>query len=130
VRTFVERDLPDLSRRISDRNEVLGHPKAGASWEGFCTARIARRLKATPDECFFWGVHTGAKLDLLVVRGRSKLGFEIKLTDAPRMTRSMHSALSDLKLDRLDVVHAGRETFALGDRVRAVSMHRLWADVG
>jgi uncharacterized protein len=116
--------------KLRDRDDVLGHPKAGASWEGFCIAQIARRLRAAPDECFFWGVHTGAKLDLLVVRGRSRLGFEVKLTDAPRVTRSMHSALQDLKLDRLDVVHAGRDTFALSDRIRAVSMHRLGADVG
>jgi uncharacterized protein len=116
--------------KLGNRDDVLGHPKAGASWEGFCIAQIARRLRVEPDECFFWGVHTGAELDLLVVRGRSRLGFEIKLTDAPRTTRSMHSALEDLKLDRLDVVHAGQETFPLGDRIRAVAMHRLWTDVG
>jgi predicted AAA+ superfamily ATPase len=111
------------------RADLLGHPKSGASWEGFAIAEVVRRLGAEPQHCFFWALHTGAELDLLVVRGSRRLGFEIKLTDSPGVTPSMRSALENLRLHRLDVVHAGEQTFPLADRIRALSLRRLWSDL-
>ena len=64
-----------------------------------------------------------------VVRGTRRLGFEVKYTDAPRVTPSMRSALEVLRLDSLDVIHAGRTTFALGERLRAVALERVLEDV-
>jgi hypothetical protein len=84
---------------------------------------------ARPDECWFWGLHSGAELDLLVVRGRRRLGFEIKRTDAPKLTPSMRSALADLDLERIDVVHAGGTTFPLAERVRALPLERVLVDL-
>jgi predicted AAA+ superfamily ATPase len=101
----------------------------GASWEGFALCEVLVRLGARPEESFFWATHAGAELDLLVVRGRRRLGFEFKRTDAPKLTASMRTALEDLKLDRVDVVHAGEHTFPLGERVRAVALGRLYEDV-
>ena len=63
------------------------------------------------------------------MRGRARRGFEVKLTDAPRVTPSMRSALDVLALDSLDVVHGGPDTFPLAPRIRAVSARRLWADL-
>jgi predicted AAA+ superfamily ATPase len=100
--------------------DVLRHPKLGASWEGFMVSQVIRVLRARPEECFFWATHAGAELDLLIVRGRQRVGFEFKRTDAPRFTPSMRSALETLRLDRLEVVHAGSSTFSLGARVRAL----------
>ena len=109
--------------------DLEGHPKVGASWEGFMLAQVAERLQADPEECYFWATHAGAELDLLVVRGRRRLGFELKRTTAPKLTRSMRAALGDLRLSRLDVVHAGRETFPLAPDVRAVAANRLLEDL-
>ena len=106
-----------------------GHPKVGASWEGFMLGEVVQRLAVQPDQCWFWRTHAGAELDLLVIRGRERLGFEFKRTVAPTLTPSMRSALQDLKLDRLDVLHAGGETFPLGPRVRAVAASRLLEDL-
>jgi len=86
---------------------------------------VVARLGARPEECFFWRAHTGAELDLLVLRGQRRIGFDIKRTEAPRVTRSMHSALADLRLDRLYVVHAGRDSYPMGERVRALALRRL-----
>lgn len=110
---------------IESPRELLRHPKLGASWEGFIVAQIRRRLGARREECFFWRTHAGAELDLLVVRGRHRLGFEVKRTDAPRVTPSMRSALETLRLERLDVVHAGPRTFAMDRRIRAVAAQEL-----
>ena len=65
----------------------------------------------------------------MIMRGRTRLGFEIKLTRAPHVTPSIRNALSDLRLDRIDVVHAGDESFPLAARVRAVALRRLKDDV-
>jgi uncharacterized protein len=110
---------------IESREDLEGHPKVGASWEGFLIKEIIERLNARPEECFFWATHTGAKLDLLVISGRRRLGFEVKRTTAPRLTRSMAVVLEDLNLERLEVVHAGEATFPLGAKVRALPAHAL-----
>jgi hypothetical protein len=106
-----------------------GHPKVGASWEGFLLGEVVQRLGAQPDQCWFWRTHAGAELDLLVTRGRERLGFEFKRTVAPAVTPSMRSALEDLKLDHLDVIHAGGDTFSLGPRVRAIAASRVLEDL-
>ena len=114
---------------LDSREDVESHPKLGSSWEGFAVRMVTERLGVRSDERFFWATHTGAELDLLVVRGRRRLGFEIKRTVSPSLTRSMHIALADLKLDRLDVVYAGRDTYPLGSEIRAVALQRVWDDV-
>jgi len=91
------------------------------SWRrcaAFVVDQLIRRLGVDANECFFWAIHAGAELDLLVVRGKARLGFEIKRTATPTMTRSAHIAIEDLKLQRLDVIHAGDHSFALAKRAR------------
>lgn len=110
---------------IETSQDLAGHPKVGASWEGFLVKEIIERLNARPEECFFWAVHTGAELDLLVVSGRRRLGFEMKRTTAPRLTRSMATVVEDLDLERLDVIHAGEATFSLAAKVQAVAARSL-----
>lgn len=114
---------------VPTRADLEGHPKVGASWEGFALGEVLTRLGAQPEECFFWATHAGAELDLLVVRGNRRWGFEFKRTVAPHLTRSMHSALTDLYLERLDVVHAGDHTFPLAATVRALAFKRLLDDL-
>ena len=114
---------------IEHRSDLEAHPKLGASFEGFVLQQLVRRLGARRDECFFWRTHDGAELDLLVVRGRHRLGFEVKRTDAPKLTPSMRSALADLRLERIDIIHAGTDTFQLSNRVRALGLPRLLLDI-
>lgn len=114
---------------LETRDDLELHPKVGASWEGFALAEVTTHLGARSEECFFWGTHGGAELDLVVQRGRRRIGFEFKRTTAPRTTRSMHHALEDLELDRIDVVHAGSDTFPLGERFRALALARLLEDL-
>lgn len=114
---------------IETRESLERHPKVGASWESFVLREVVLRVGARPEECFFWATHAGAELDLLVVRGQRRLGFEIKRTTAPSVTRSMHSARESLRLDRLDLIHAGEHTFPLAPDVRAVAAARLLEDI-
>jgi hypothetical protein len=114
---------------IETADDLHRHPKVGASWEGFVLQELTARLDARPDECYHWATHAGAELDLLVVRGPRRLGFEVKRTTAPTTTRSMHAALESLHLDHLDVIHAGEHTFPMSERIRAVSFSRLYDDI-
>jgi hypothetical protein len=112
------------------QRDIESHPKLGASWEGYVIGQIVQQLGARPDEVHYWRTHTGAELDLLVVRGALRVGFEVKRTVAPTFTLSMRSALHDLKLKSLTVVHAGMESFPLAKKVRAVAATRLIDEIG
>jgi len=114
---------------LPEQADLDAHPKSGASWEGFAIDQIIRRLGARPDECHFWATHSGAELDLLVVRGRKRYGFEIKRTTAPKITPSMRNAFQDLSLTRLDVIHAGDHTFPIAEKIRAVPLCHLLEDL-
>ena len=114
---------------ISNMDDLEGHPKLGATWEGFVIDQVIRTIDARSEECFFWATHAGAELDLLVVRGKDRIGFEIKRTTTPAMTPSMRIALSDLKLNRLELIHAGEHTFQLSDNVRAVALTKMIKDL-
>jgi uncharacterized protein len=114
---------------IDSARDLDEHPKVGASWEGFALAEVVNHLGARPDECFFWRTHQGAELDLLVVRGRRKLGFEFKRTAAPSLTPSMSMALTDLGLDSLRVIHAGADAFPLHGKVSAIPLTRILTDI-
>ena len=98
------------------------HPKVGASWEGFALEQVLMRLAKGIDRPHFWRAHTGAELDLLVLRGSRRLGFEFKRTSSPRMTRSMHTAINDLRLTRLYVVHPGEDSFPLSHEIEAIGL--------
>ena len=106
------------------------HPKAGASWEGLIVEAVIDHLGLQDDQVHFWATHGGAELDLLLMRGTKRAGVEIKRTSAPKVTRSVRIAIDDLGLDEAVIVHAGHESFRLGERVRAVAAKRLGLDLG
>ncbi|MDQ8154057.1 MAG: ATP-binding protein [Gemmatimonadota bacterium] len=110
---------------VHSQPALEGHPKVGASWEGLGVDIVLDHLGARPGEAYFWGTQAGAELDLLVVRGRTRIGFEFKRTSAPAITPSMRIALSDLALQRLYVVHGGQHAFALADRIDAVPLAQV-----
>jgi len=99
------------------------HPKLGASWEGFALEQV---LAVTAErDAYFWSTHGGAEVDLIAFGGGQRLGFEFKYGDAPKITKSMQVGLRDLKLDRLFVVYPGNQSFAISEKVEAVSISHL-----
>lgn len=94
------------------------HPSIGASWEGFILEQILAHLR--PDEVWFWQTQAGAELDLLAMAGGKRIGFEMKLSESPRTTKSMHIAMQDLRLDHLYVIHPGDLRFALDEKITAL----------
>ena len=108
---------------IRTLEELLTHPHSGASWEGFALEQVLRL--AQPDEAWFWATHQGAELDLLLVRGRQRVGVEFKRADAPRVTPSMRISMAELQLDSLYVVYPGRHRYRLEEGMEAVPLGHL-----
>ena len=112
-------------QRIRSLSELQAHPKLGASWEGLALEHLLRVLRVEPGEAFHWSTHGGAALDLLLVRGGQRWGFEFKYADAPRTTKSMRVALDDLKLERLYVIYPGERDYALDDRIEVLALRNV-----
>ena len=99
---------------------IQAHPRLGASWEGWVIEEAIRAHGATPEEAYFWATHNQAELDLLIVQDGRRIGYEVKYTDAPRLTSSMRIAVRDLKLNELVVLFPGNQSFPLSENIRAV----------
>lgn len=99
---------------IKDEDLTM-HPKLGASWEGFALEEVIRLYHAEQDDCYFWSTQHQAELDLLILSGGKKHGFEFKFSDSPKITKSMHIALEDLGLEKITIVIPGNENYKLSE---------------
>ena len=104
-------------------NKILSHPKLGASWEGFIIEQILDISNTRG--AYFWATHSGAELDLLIMKSGKRIGFEIKYTDAPARTRSMSIAIKDLKLDHLFVIYPGKQSYPIDQNIQAIGIFDL-----
>ena len=120
---FRDSGLLHTLQRINSMNELVHHPKLGASWEGFVIEEIVAAFKLR--DFYFYNVHSGTELDMFFLHGGKRIGVEIKREDAPRMTKSMHVALADLKLDKLRVVYPGTHRYKLAPKVECVPFTQL-----
>jgi hypothetical protein len=105
---------------IRSEVELLGHPKMGASWEGYVIEELLKAL--APDEVYFWATHNGAELDLLILKDGHRIGIECKRVDAPRLTPAMRIAQEDLNLDHLVVIYPGDRPYPLAEGVFAMPL--------
>jgi len=104
-------------------DDLLSHPVIGSSWEGFAIEQILRTNPAiTP---YFWSTHSGAEVDLFFALGGKRIGVECKLGEAPKVTKSMYSALADLRLDRLFILYPGSERYPVHESIEVISLEQL-----
>ena len=104
-------------------HDLAGHPKVGASFEGFVIEQIASAFETT-GACF-WATHGGAELDMLIGVGGKRYGFECKLADAPGTTRSMRIALDDLGLEHLWIVYPGDRAYSLDKEISVLPVAHI-----
>lgn len=104
-----------------------GHPKLGASWEGFALEQAI--LAAGERNAYYWATQAGAELDLLLVLRGRRYGVEAKYGDAPRLTKSMNIAMEDLGLQKLYVVYPGSRRYLLGKKIEVLPLHDLLAEI-
>ncbi len=111
---------------LAGDREISSHPKVGASWEGYAIEETIKAVR--PEAVHFWATHTGAELDLLLMKDGRRYGVEVKFQDAPRVTPSMRIALSDLRLQHLTVFYPGDQRYELDRRVTVVPLAELATD--
>lgn len=108
---------------IPDEHVLLGHHRAGASWEGFALEQVMRIVQ--PAESYFWSTHQGAEVDLFFIRRGRRYAIEFKFTEAPKVSKSMRICLTDLSLDHLWVVYPGDYTYAMDERITAIPLQSI-----
>ncbi len=110
---------------IPDTHTLLGHPKVGASWEGFAVEQALQILH--PNTAYFWGTHGGAEIDLVFQLKGRRYGMEIKFNEAPALTPSMRIASSELSLDHLWIIYPGNEIYPIKENITALPLKNLEA---
>lgn len=107
---------------VSTMEQLQSHPKLGASWEGYALEECAKSIGLRSEQLYFWATHSGAEVDLFWTTNGKNWAIEFKFEDAPRMTRSMHSAIAELELEKLWVVYPGKTSYALNDKVSVLPL--------
>ena len=111
--------------RLDDAEGVLGHPIAGASWEGFV---IETLLRAAPEraQASFYRTASGVEIDLILeLPGARVWAIEIKRGLAPAVEKGFRVALDDVKPDRAFLVHGGDDRYPKGGGVEAIGLRAL-----
>ncbi len=110
---------------IADKEELLGHPIAGHSWEGFVIEQIINNLPGKFNS-YFYRTAAGAEVDLVVVKGdKPVLCVEIKLSLSPVPTQGFFNAMHDLNCSAGIVVYPGNDAYTIKNNVRVVPISKL-----
>jgi len=110
---------------LTDQEQLLGHPVAGFSWEGFV---IENLLAAAPAAATAWFYRTaaGAEIDLLLELGPRRLwAVEVKRLLNPQPTKGFHLACEDVKATHRFVVYPGKERYRLDPSTEAIPLSAL-----
>jgi len=110
---------------IQSQEQLLNHPKLGASWEGFALESACRAIGKRDQEYFFWRTHAGAELDLFWQNRGENWGIEFKYMDAPVLTKSMKTAVSDLELMHLWIIYPGKEEYKLTPDITVLPLDEI-----
>ncbi len=113
---------------IPNHHHLMGHPRLGASWEGFALEQIIQII--APAEPYFWATHSGAEVDLFFSKDGKRYGMEFKFNEAPKISKSMHIALTDLKLSHLYVIYPGKESYPVAKNISVVSLAEVKQQLG
>lgn len=112
---------------IGSLNDLAGHPIVGASWEGWVLEQIAQLIGAQW-QLSFYRTASGAEIDIVAERGKRKIGFEIKFSSAPALSKGFWLSMADLKLERAYIVAPVESGYPLAPNVEVVPAAQL-ADV-
>ena len=107
---------------LGSKEDVLGHPVAGLTWEGFVIENI---INTAPESTVtsFYRASGGAEIDLIVtLPGRRPWVIEIKRSLEPKLTKGFYHACADVKPEAKYVVYPGAEQFSLSNDVSAINV--------
>ncbi|REG53175.1 ATP-binding protein [Paracoccus versutus] len=114
---------------LTTLDDVLGHPVAGASWEGL-VIETAHTTMPDGTQAQFYRSGAGAEVDLvLTLPGGAVWAIEVKRNLAPKVERGFHSACEDLEPARRIVIYPGSEAFPLPNGIEVIPLHQLGQDL-
>lgn len=146
--TFMVRRLPPLSANLGKRlvkspkvylrdsgllhallgirtlDDLLGHPVVGHSWEGWVLEQLAQ-LSAPHWQLFFYRTAVGAEIDVVAESGSRRIGFEIKFSSTPAVSRGFWTAMEDLAIERAYVIAPVTASYPLTAKVEVIPAHEL-----
>ncbi|ABE41978.1 ATP-binding protein [Polaromonas sp. JS666] len=106
-------------------NDVLGHPVAGPSYEGFVIENLIQ-CAGPRWRPYFYRTHDGAEIDLLLERGgQPEIAIEVKKSSAPTLDKGFGMACDDLKVLQRYVVYPGEETYPVRHGTQAIGLAAL-----
>ena len=108
---------------LQDIQTLHGHPRVGASWEGFAIEQALETLR--PPQAFFWATYSGAEIDLFLIHHGRRVGIECKFSESPKTTRSMKQAMESLKLDHLWVIYPGEHAYPISDKISVLPLKEI-----
>ena len=113
---------------IDSREQLLGHPKLGDSFEGFV---IEQLLSVTPSDTTssFYRTSAGAEIDLILEFGLQRWAVEIKHSSAPSPSRGFHEGCRDIQATRQIVVYPGMETYTIRNGVEVLPITQLMSEL-
>lgn len=105
---------------LTNLESVLGHPVAGASWEGFV---IEQLLAAAPHaEASFYRTAHGAEADLVLgFRNGETWVVEIKRASAPTVSKGFHVAAADVSAIRKLLIAPVAAPYPMRDGIEAMN---------
>lgn len=106
---------------VQTHGQLLGHPVAGASWEGWCVEQVLAILPPNT-AAYFYRTSAGAEIDLVLQPpgAMSAVAVEAKFSLDPRPTKGFWSALADVQPVRSFVIYPGTEFYPLAENVWAL----------
>lgn len=107
--------------RVASYDQLRGHGAVGASWEGYVIEEVARVLGNPPD-LHFYRTAAGAELDLVFELRGERIAVEIKLSNAPSLTKGFYHAIEDVQPTRTYVVVPEVESFMLKVGIRVIGL--------
>ena len=110
---------------LTHLDDVLSHPSAGASWEGFVIEQLIAAAGPQQQPLYF-RTATGTEVDLVLERGGTvDTIVEIKRTTAPAASAGLYAAIATLKPKAAYVVHGGDATWPMPGGITAISVASL-----
>jgi predicted AAA+ superfamily ATPase len=106
---------------LSHPDDLQGHPMTGASWEGFVIDQIAAHLP-TGASLSFYRTAAGAELDVVVEAGQRKIGFEIKFSVAPKVTKGFWQSLQDVQPEKTCIVAPVQQRWPFAEGVEVIAV--------
>ena len=110
---------------IRSLEDLLGHPVAGASWEGLVVENLVGAAPVGTD-AFFYRTRSGAEIDLvLLLPGQELWAVEVKRSSAPKVPKGFRIATADIAAAKKFIVYPGTDAYPLGDGITAIPLPTL-----